>query len=984
MPYCPECSASVPEGAARCPTCGSTLVTTPSATDPGAEAQPLDVEQLRVELAASLAPRYEMLKLLGSGGMGAVFLAREPALRRLVAVKVLSPYLAAEPRARSRFEREARAAAALSHPNVVRVYAVGETATTHLPYIVMQYVEGATLGQWMAGRKRVPERDARRIIGEVAAALAAAHTRELVHRDVKPSNVLIENESGRAFVADFGVSAALSPVDQTTKLTMTGTIIGTPAYMSPEQAAGEAVTPKSDVYSLGLLTYELLTGALPYAATSAMGWAAAHLRDPATPVGIKRPDLSPDVARLVDRCLAKQPEDRPDAEDISRAMMPSLEGEIPWPPPGLDWLKGRGRVLARVSLLIVAGGLMTMAALAYTPRILQVHAYWLARFTPVFPSADGRVAVRDLGATSQFVWQSVLIVGLTAFVASVVGLGIAGAQTARFVWLRQKRGWRWETLLDVAVDHDGRSGWLLAGAREFASLDAAVRHRVLRARRLRTMGELSAGLWVTIVALTWAAAMVAGLVSNTTNASPFGVAFYWAAMIPAVALLVLGALAENQERRLTAVVTRRPAFVESEADVAAWYAAAPDAQAPTPSRPGPHRGLMLAGELALAALTLAVLFALAAAVGSALVGAIVTTRLGPGTVQLTAASDVINREDPIGTARRLVAAYLPASRPGDDSATTALLAQLLRGAGPGAHALPQYDPSPAAVYATWRFARPDRASPGPRRPPRRLAARGFEALRRATAGRIPADTLRLLDRLGRHPRTTVFRELTRVDHWDVTERSAVDWALASPWLGAVTEAALANFLAAIGDVARGDVAQARSRLGENATAGLRLLESPVEGGSQSGRMMLEDALSEFADLEQLQGDAPRAADFRDAAQRLSLLQLLTTFDLPGLAGDPADLASLTDVLRDSRLPAEWRIRLMSRVLDGACANPREILLGASANRSAFVRTAGALMSDIPHAREFAMAAADPPSKHYFEGGGLKGFAFRMSTCLFGS
>ena len=141
----------------------------------------LDVDKLQKTLASSLVPTYEVLRPLGQGGMGAVFLAKEPALKRLVAVKVLAPDLAKDTAARARFEREATAAAALSHPNVVRVYAVGETKRTKLPYIVMQYVEGPTLKEWHLRKTKIGEREARRIIGEVAAALAAAHERDLVH-----------------------------------------------------------------------------------------------------------------------------------------------------------------------------------------------------------------------------------------------------------------------------------------------------------------------------------------------------------------------------------------------------------------------------------------------------------------------------------------------------------------------------------------------------------------------------------------------------------------------------------------------------------------------------------------------------------------------------------------------------------------------------------------------------------------------------------
>src|SRR5512143_1187739 len=184
MPYCPECSASVPDGVAACPTCGASLVSTPADVAEPSAPVASDIDLVTADLRNSTKPQYELLKLLGAGGMGAVFLLREPALKRLVAAKVLAPWLAADPKARARFEREARAAAALSHPNVVRVYAEGETLGLKLPYIVMQYVEGPTLTEWIEKHQRASEREARRILGEVASALAAAHARQVVHRDV--------------------------------------------------------------------------------------------------------------------------------------------------------------------------------------------------------------------------------------------------------------------------------------------------------------------------------------------------------------------------------------------------------------------------------------------------------------------------------------------------------------------------------------------------------------------------------------------------------------------------------------------------------------------------------------------------------------------------------------------------------------------------------------------------------------------------------
>lgn len=994
MPYCPECSAAVPEGAAKCPTCGSSLVSTPSAHDTGGDAQPLDIDQLREQLASSLAPQYQILKLLGSGGMGAVFLAREPALRRLVAVKVLSPILASDPRARARFEREARAAAALSHPNVVRVYAVGQTAVGKLPYIVMQYVEGVTLSHWMAQRKRVPEWDARRIIGEVAAALAAAHTRDVVHRDVKPGNVLIETESGRAFVADFGVSAAMSPVDPgATKLTQTGTVVGTPAYMSPEQATGEPVTPKSDVYSLGLVAYELLTGALPYTATTAMAWAAAHLRDPVTPVATRRPDVAPEVGRIIDRCLAKQAALRPQAEDVARTLMPSLESEVPWPPPGLAWLQARGRVLARLSLFAAVGGLLTLLALAFTPRILQVHASWLARFTATSTAApSGLGAFRaDPAATSQFVWQTVLIIGLAGFAVSLAAMITVAIQATVFALARRRRGWGWAILVDVAVDPDGRSGLVLTGTREFASMDPASRHAVLAARRVQTAVEMATGPWVAVLGAFWTLSVLTGLLSNRVTANLMNTMAWLAAALPVLACLVASAVARWLERRRTADLIRRPRFEESDADIAAWYASAPDAARPSPAARPPRRLLVLGSE-ALAALAAAVVVVALAAGGlAAVVAVITTTRLGPRTAQLTAAIARVDRQDPLGTTRQLVAGIVPPEEAVSDSLTgTRLRRLILPPTGPGA--LADYTPSPAALQTALQGALPERFRPGPPsdvEPSPGGAARDVrlpmalstgEAIRRALARRIAADTVRLLREVGDHPRTALFRELTRANHWDLSDGFTP--------LGRFGEAALANLMGAIGEVAQGDVAAARRRLGENAAAGLHLLQVPSPAANELGRNILGSfALMPLAELVQLQGDGRQAGELREGAQRLLLLGLLTTNGVSGLAADPANLEPVLAYLRDGRLPLGWRATLMSRVVWGACTNPREILLGASPARRAAVVAAGSQMTGVPHAEHLASVATAPWGTDLattaLEGTAPwpLGFLFRVAACM---
>src|SRR5574338_616357 len=284
---CVECGTSLEEPTRPCPHCGaaSPVARTGEGLGHSAAAPQIAVDDpthlpIVQELKEELEPRLVLLKPLARGGMGLVYLARDPALKRLVVVKVLAPDLAQNDRARARFKREAEADAAVAHPNVVSIYEVGELPKTGTSYMVMQFVEGPTLNEAFPGGTVAPESEARRILSEVASALAAAHARRLVHRDIKPTNVILDRGTGRAVVLDFGISAVLVPtaptisgrfssprltgghsvVDHTIQsgLTSEGMVIGTPYYMSPEQAAMEQVTPKSDVYSLGVLAFELV------------------------------------------------------------------------------------------------------------------------------------------------------------------------------------------------------------------------------------------------------------------------------------------------------------------------------------------------------------------------------------------------------------------------------------------------------------------------------------------------------------------------------------------------------------------------------------------------------------------------------------------------------------------------------------------------------------------------------------------------------
>jgi eukaryotic-like serine/threonine-protein kinase len=245
--------------------------------------------------AEAIAGRYRREELLGSGGMSEVWAAHDLELDRKVAVKLLAP--GAD---RVRFEREARAAASLSHPNICQVFDYGEAEGR--PYIVLEYLPGGTLEERLPPGRPLPEAEARRIAAELAAGLAHAHERGVVHRDLKPSNVLF-GADGRARIADFGIAR----LDEEGTITEAGTVLGTAAYLSPEQAAGAPATAASDVYSFGVVLYRLLSGRLPFEGSSPLELALAH-RDQAPPPPA---DVSAPLAGLAMRCLSKSPGERP-------------------------------------------------------------------------------------------------------------------------------------------------------------------------------------------------------------------------------------------------------------------------------------------------------------------------------------------------------------------------------------------------------------------------------------------------------------------------------------------------------------------------------------------------------------------------------------------------------------------------------------------------------------------------------------------------
>jgi serine/threonine-protein kinase len=280
------------------------------------------------EVRDALAPHYILERELGRGGMGAVYLARDVRLDRPVAIKFFPPELAARPELRARFLQETRTAASFSHPNIVPVHAVEER--DGVLCFVMGYVDGETLGKRISRAGPLPIGEAVRLLQESAWALSYAHGRGIVHRDVKPDNILIDRGSGRAMITDFGIARS----QQSGGLTMVGELIGTPQFMSPEQASGEKVDGRSDLYSLGVVAFFALTGRFPFEASSTQGFLAAHITKPAPPVASLRPDLPASLSGAVDRLLEKDPARRfQKGEELAEHLDPlrSARREIPSP-----------------------------------------------------------------------------------------------------------------------------------------------------------------------------------------------------------------------------------------------------------------------------------------------------------------------------------------------------------------------------------------------------------------------------------------------------------------------------------------------------------------------------------------------------------------------------------------------------------------------------------------------------------------------------
>lgn len=351
------------------------------------------------ELREHLSPDLEVVRRLGGGRLSTVFLAREPALQRLVAVKVLHPRATRSTKAMARFRGEARALARVSHPNVVSIFRVGDLSAT-APYLVMQYVRGPSLAQRLAHEDPLTPQACYSILTALAAALSAVHSHEIVHRDVRPDSVLCTDLDHRVLLADFGLAAFLAVADAPAeRITTTGHIVTDLEYSAPEFLVGEEPTSASDLYSLGVLAYHILTGRGPYEAATVTAQVHAHLREPASRLSARGLAAPGGLQELLDACLAKKPADRPLASEVASSLR-ALGGDAGESPPGAGVTpavatKGKAWAAEPALFLRVLGALSLEGKSGQGAAAILRQPKRMALFTYLAMSPEGSFRRRD-------------------------------------------------------------------------------------------------------------------------------------------------------------------------------------------------------------------------------------------------------------------------------------------------------------------------------------------------------------------------------------------------------------------------------------------------------------------------------------------------------------------------------------------------------------------------------------------------------------
>jgi len=385
-------------------------------------------DSLRDQVVAAVGQQYEIDGEIGRGGMSVVYRARDRRLNRPVAIKVLPPELAHDPAIRTRFTREAQTSAQLAHAHIVSIYDVGER--DGLAYIVMAIVGGGNLAMLLTSEPRQPIDEVRRLLAEVADALAYAHLRGVIHRDIKPDNILLDESSGRAMVTDFGIARA---IEASSRLTVTGIAVGTPAYMSPEQAVGDReIDGRSDIYSLGVLGYQMLAGRLPFSAGNSMALLLKHVSEAPPSISSLRPETPKVLRETIERALAKSPEDRwPTAAAMRDALLadrvspPTWRSEhrepVRYTSPRPDGSRPELQVVSPRRASASGDGRSTSPALAEMPNGIVMEPPYFASLT-----AEQRSDLRLWHGRVNLLERIKAMRGYTALTFAAVCLGIAG------------------------------------------------------------------------------------------------------------------------------------------------------------------------------------------------------------------------------------------------------------------------------------------------------------------------------------------------------------------------------------------------------------------------------------------------------------------------------------------------------------------------------------------------------------------------------
>lgn len=375
--------------------------------------------------AEAIALHYAIKREIGRGGNGVVYLARDRRLDRLVAIKTLPAHLAKDPSVRERFLREARTAGAMSHPNIVSIHSANENDA--YVYFVMSLVEGESLAAHIRAHDRLGARVVACYLRDVASALVHAHSRGIIHRDIKAENVLIERESGRALVTDFGIAR----IAEATPLTATGQLLGTVYYVSPEQVSGALVDARSDLYSLGVVGFLALTGTFPFESDLASAVLVAHVTKQAPGVASVQPDVPPALGAVIDRCLQKDPAARfASALELVAALetvIAGLDNPAPVPP-------ARDQRVSNTEAHTVwkrAAELQAMTGIQQRPTAIPgVRDAQKGRFGGIAVN-DVRDAAIEAGIDSTYVEHALVEIGVTASASPVPG--VAGVASGRAV-----------------------------------------------------------------------------------------------------------------------------------------------------------------------------------------------------------------------------------------------------------------------------------------------------------------------------------------------------------------------------------------------------------------------------------------------------------------------------------------------------------------------------------------------------------------------